>query len=164
MDTIMIRAMTNRNRCVLFTRRTWTHAALGATLVICSGCATSQRDLLADGVVRVEAPPSETTSLSRVRVYEDGDDWIVYGQLGRKAGVKGRIDAIVHVIVSSPGGRTLEVTTRASPAHLPVRRSRHSNFSVRLLGRPPPRAVIRIERPPISEARTTSTAPSAQFE
>lgn len=123
-------------------------AALGTLLGAGPGCAGLGRDLARDGVVRLEIAPSEKAVFSRVRVYEDDGDLVVYGKVGRQAGVKGRVDAKIRVVAHFPDGRTLERTTRAFPPHLPIRRSRKSNFTVRFEGQPPSGTVVRIEFPP----------------
>ena len=150
--------MLNRRRCNRDVIGRRINAILFVALAcIESGCAALTGDLLSEGTVRLEDAPSETASLSRVLVYEDDGDLVVYGKVSRRAGVKGRVDATVRVIVRCPDGRTLEETKRAFPPYLPIRRSRKSNFTVRFQGIPPAGAVVRIECPPIP-ARTPSTA------
>lgn len=131
----------------------------GALACVAAGCAALDGNLLSEGAVRLEVAPSETASLSRVRVYEEDGDLFVYGKIGRRAGVKGRVDATVRVIVRLPDGRAVEETTRAFPPYLPVRRSRKSNFTVRFQGTPPTGAVVRIESPPAS----ANSAQAPQF-
>lgn len=104
-----------------------------------------QRDLLAEGRVHLEVVASDTAQLSRVRVYEDRGDMVVYGKIGRRVGVKGRVEAMARVILHLPNGESLEETAHAFPPHLPIRRSRKSNFSVRFRGLPPEGSVVRIE-------------------
>lgn len=128
------------------------------------GCAVWESDLVSDGTIRLEELPSVTARLSRVRVYEDGGDLAVYGKIGRRAGVKGRVEAMIRVILSYPDGRTLEETKRAFPPYLPIRRSRKSNFMVRFPGLPPAGAVVRIECPPIPASAPASSSPAVLFQ
>lgn len=137
--------------------------AFGATLCAGYGCAELSRDLGSGGAVRLEPAPSEIASVSRLRVYEDDGDLVVYGKVGRKAGVTGRVDAVVRVIVQLPDGRTLEGTKRAFPPYLPIRRSRKSNFTVRFDGLPPAGTIVRIECPPITPSTVPASSPVARF-
>ncbi|QDV90750.1 hypothetical protein RAS2_18330 [Phycisphaerae bacterium RAS2] len=119
-----------------------------------------QRDLLAEGRVHLEEVASDTAQLSRVRVYEDRGDMVVYGKIGRRVGVKGRVEAMARVILHLPNGESLEETARAFPPRLPIRRSRKSNFSVRFHGLPPEGSVVRIEcMPRPSDTATQTSAP-----
>lgn len=133
--------------------------AFGALACVAAGCAALDRNLLSEGAVRLEVAPSETASLSRVRVYEEDGDLFVYGKIGRRAGVKRRVDATVRVIVRLPDGRAVEETTRASPPYLPIKRSRKSNFTVRFQRTAPTGAVIRIECQP----GTANSALASEF-
>lgn len=141
--------MASRNRTlqVRAIGRFVSEVAFGASLCAGYGCAALDRDLQKDGAVRLELAPSEIATVSRVRVYEDEGDLIVYGKIGRKAGVKGRMDAMVRVIIQYPDGRTLEETKRAFPPHLPIKSSRKSNFTVHFPGLPANGARVRIECP-----------------
>lgn len=103
--------------------------------------------------------PSEIASVSHIRVYEDDGDLVVYGKVGRKAGVEGRVDAIVRVIVQHPDGRALEATKPAFPPYLPIRRSRKSNFTVRFDGLPPAGTIVRIECPPSMPSTVPASSP-----
>ncbi len=136
----------------------------GTLVCIGSGCAALNRDLLSEGKVRLEEAPSETASLSRVRVYEDDGAVTVYGKVGRRAGVKGRVDAAVRVIVRFPDGRTFEKTARAFPPQLPIRRSRKSNFTARFQGLPPAGAVVRIECLPMTTGTATTSSSLVSFQ
>lgn len=127
------------------------------------GCAALSRDPLSGGAVRLELAPSDIASFSRLRVYEDEGNLVVYGKVGRKAGVKGRVDAIVRVVVQLPDGGTLEATKRAFPAHLPIRRSRKSNFTVRFDGLPPAGTIVHIECPPTGPSTAPASSPVAFF-
>lgn len=122
-------------------------------------CAPLENDWVRAGTVRLEEAWSHTARLSRVRVYEDDGDLIVYGKVGRKAGVEGRVDAIVRVVVQLPDGRRLEETKRAFPPYLPIRRSRKSNFTVRFPELPRAGAVVRIECPPMPTNAPASSSP-----
>lgn len=131
------------------TERLAAKVMFGVFLCTGSGCAALSRDLQNERAVRLELVPSEIASVSLVRVYEERGDLAVYGKIGRRAAVKGRVEAMVRVILSYPDGRTLEQTKRAFPPHLPIRRSRKSNFTVRFSGLPPAGTVVRIECPPV---------------
>lgn len=135
-------------------------AAFGASLCAAYGCAALSRDLQKEGVVRLEPTPSEIASFSRLRVYEDEGNLVVYGKVGRKAGVKGRVEASVRVLVRFPDGTTLEATKRAFPPYLPIRRSRKSNFTVRFDGLPPGGTIVRIECRPIAPFTSPASLPS----
>jgi len=123
------------------------------------GCAALELDLINEGAVRLEEASSDTASLSRVRIYQDDGALVVYGKLGRKAGVTGRVDAVVRVLVRLPDGRTVVETKRAFPPYLPIRRNRHSNFTVRFRELPPIGAVVRIECPPMPASGKVSSSP-----
>lgn len=135
-----------------------------AVLFLGFGCAALDKNLVSDGTVRLEEVPSDTARLSRVRVYEDDGDLIVYEKIGRQAGVKGRVDAMVRVILNYPDGRTLQETKRAFPPYLPIRRSRKSNFSVRFPGLPPAGTVVRIECPPVPVSAPAFSSPAIVFQ
>lgn len=137
-------------------------AAFGASFCAAYGCAALSRDLQKEGAVRLQPAPSEIASFSRLHVYEDEGDLVVYGKVGRKAGVKGRVDAIVRVIVQLPDGSTLEATKRAFPPYLPIRRSRKSNFTVRFDGVPPNGTNVRIECPPTSPSTSPASSSVAR--
>lgn len=128
------------------------------------GCAALSRDLQSEGAVRLELAPSEIARVSRVRVYGDDGDFFVYGQIARKAGVTGREDATVRVVVRFPDGRMVEATKRAFPPYLPIRRSRKSNFSVRFPGLPPAGTVVRVECPPVPVSTPACSSPAIVFQ
>lgn len=88
-------------------------------------------------------------------MYEDRGDLVVYGKIGRRGGVRGRVEAMVRVTLHHPDGRSLEEAARAIPPNLPIRRSRKSNFSVRFRGLPPEGSVVRIECTPGSPSPST---------
>lgn len=113
------------------------------------GCAALETALVSDLTIRLEQPPCDLASLTRIRLYEDGGDFVVYGKMGRRKGVSGRVEAQVRMNLRYPDGCTFDETKRAFPPYLPKRRSRKSNFSVRFSGLPPAGTVIRIECPPI---------------
>lgn len=128
------------------------------------GCAALETDLVSDGTIHLEQVSSNTARLSRVRVYENDGDLIVYGKIGRQSGVKGRVDATVRVIIRYPDGRILEETKRAFPPYLPIRRSRKSNFTLRFSDLPPVGAVIRIECPQVPANAPASSSPVVSFQ
>lgn len=159
------RTMASRKRCVDSARqRSVSVVAFGTITCIVSGCALLQKDLVNAGTIQLQEAPSDIARLSRIRVYEDDGDLVVYGKVGRKADVKGRVDATVRVVVRFPDGRTLEVTSRAFPRYLPIRRSRKSNFTVRFHALPPTGTVVRIECPPVTNREATSLSPGASFQ
>jgi len=123
------------------------------------GCAALERDGVVDGTVRFEDASSDTTSLSRDRIYQDNGAFVVYGKPARKAGLTGRVDAIVRGLLRLPDGRTVEKTKRAFPPYPPIRRNRHSNFAVRFRELPPIGLVVRIECPPIPASAPVSSSP-----
>lgn len=139
----------------------WEHrigvALFAIVTCVSHGCAVFERELVREGLIRLDKVPSDIARLLRVRVYEDNGDLVVYGNVSRKAGVQGRVDAIVRVLLQLPDGRTLEETERAFPPYLPIRRSRKSNFTVRFDGLPPAGTIVRLECPP----NTPSTAPAS---
>ena len=163
---IMTRIMASRRRLLRasLTGRLAAKVMFGVFLCTGSGCAALSRDLQNEGAVRLELTPSEIASVSRVRVYEDGGDLAVYGKIGRRAGVKGRVEAMISVILSYPDGRTLEETKRAFPPHLPKRRSRKSNFSVRFPDLPPAGTVVRIDCPPVPVSAPAFLPPVFEFQ
>lgn len=137
--------------------------AFGASLCCAVyGCTALSRDLQKEGAVRLEPAPSEIAIVSHLRVYEDDGDLVVYGKVGRKAGVKGRVEANVRVLVRLRDGSTLETTKRAFPPFLPIRRSRKSNFTVRFSGLPPAGTIVRIECPPGMPSTAPSSSPVAR--
>lgn len=162
----MKRIMASRRRLLRahVTGRLAAKVMFGVYLCTGSGCAALSRDLQNEGAVRLELAPSEIASVSRVRVYEDGGDLAVYGKIGRRAGVKGRVAAMVRVILSYPNGGTFEETKRAFPPNLPIRRSRKSNFSVRFPGLPPAGTVVRIECPPVPVSTPAFSSPAIVFQ
>lgn len=157
--------MTSRSR-ILHVRATGclvSGVAFGASLCGGYGCAALSRDLQKECAVRLEPAPSDIASVSHLRVYEDDGDLVVYGKVGRKAGVKGRIEASVRVLVQFPNGRVLEATKRAFPPYLPIRRSRKSNFTVRFDGLPPAGTIVRIECPPSTPSTAPASSPVARL-
>lgn len=158
--------MPSRNRILhvrATTKRFISEAALGASLCAACGCAALSRDVQKDGAVRLESAPSEIASFSRIHVYEDDGNLVVYGKVGRKAGVTGRVEASVRVLVRFPDGSTLEATKRAFPPYLPIRRSRKSNFTVRFDGLPPAGTIVRIECPPSTPSTVPASSPVARL-
>lgn len=162
-NTIMTRDMTSRKRCSRTTQSIPIIATMfGAAMCMGSGCALFQKDLVSAGTIQLEEASSDIARLFRVRVYQDDGDWAVYGKVGRKAGVKGRVDATVRVMVRFPDGGTLEEQARAFPPYVPIRRSRGSNFTVRFRGLPPTGTVVRIEPPSITSREAPASVGSFQ--
>lgn len=136
----------------------------GAALFLGCSCSVLEKDWVSDGTIRLEEAPSDMARLSRVRVYAEGGDLIVYGKIGQRVGVRGRVEAMVRVTLRYPDGRTLEETKRAFPPYLPKRRSRKSNFSVRFPGLPPAGTVVRIECPPVPVSTPAFSSPAIVFQ
>lgn len=163
-DTGMTRTMTSRKRCRYTALRSCIITVTFGTLMsMVFGCALLKKDLVSAGTVWLEEAPSDVAKLSRVHVYIDDAELVVYGRLGRKPGVNGHIDATVRVIVRFPDGSKQEKTTRAFPKYLPIRRSRSSYFNVRFDGLPPAGTIVRVECPPTPSREATFSSPIASF-
>lgn len=160
----MRRMMASRRSCHYTTSRCCIITVVFGTLTsMVSGCALLKKDLVRAGTIRLEEARSDVARLSRVHVCMDDGELVVYGKLGRKPDVDGRIDGTVRVVVRFPDGRTLEETTRAIPRYLPIRRSRKSNFTVRFQALWPTGAVVWIECPPMTTGPSSASSSLVSF-
>lgn len=95
------------------------------------GCMFGRADLLKGGDAKIDSIASQHVNFSRLAVYTEDDELVVYGKVGRAAGVSGTIEGHVWVTVLDPDGLSSEQHSATYPRKIPIRRSRKSYFVVR---------------------------------
>lgn len=97
------------------------------------GCALIRKDLLQTGEAVIQPVPSEYVQFSRISVYREQGDLVVYGKIGRRAGVSGPLSGTVLAeALDNQGSTLLAASVSTFPERIPIRRSRHSHFVVRI--------------------------------
>jgi hypothetical protein len=68
--------------------------------VVISGCATNRIDLVEEGIVSVETVPSKKVKILWTDVYQDGEDFVVYGVVQRRSHTSYPIKTHVDISVT----------------------------------------------------------------
>jgi hypothetical protein len=91
---------------------------LVATIV--SGCATSRVNLVDTGAVSVEKIPSERIYISRVSVFQEGDELLVSGFVKRRHSSGPGGGHVDIAIVGPDGGAVEKITVSYFPRFIPL--------------------------------------------
>ncbi|MHC4645871.1 MAG: hypothetical protein ACYTBJ_10225 [Planctomycetota bacterium] len=119
----------------------------GVLSAIISGCATNRTDLVDEGIVSVETVPSERVKVLWTDVYQDGQDWVVYGVLHRRSQTSCPIRAHVDISILSADGTILEEARTEEihvAGHVPGKGINWTPFQVRFPGSPPKNSNVRL--------------------
>jgi hypothetical protein len=85
-----------------------TAVGLGISAIVISGCAEEYRtDLVKSGVLSLEKHSMGQVYIAWTNAYEDGDDFVITGALGRRGRVGGAIKVHVDITILSPDGTIL---------------------------------------------------------
>ncbi len=76
----------------------------GILTIVTSGCAANRIDLVDKGIVSVETAPSKKVKILWTRVYQDGEDFVVYGVLQRRSHTSYPIRTHVDVTILAGDG------------------------------------------------------------
>ncbi|MHC4758916.1 MAG: hypothetical protein ACYTE8_09675 [Planctomycetota bacterium] len=79
------------------------------TLVI-PGCTANRTNLVDKGIVSVETEPSKKFEILWTDVYQNGEDFVVYGVMRRRSHTRYPVRAHVHVSILAPDGTILQKT------------------------------------------------------
>ena len=130
--------------------------------VFLTGCAPNRVNLVDNGTVSIERIPSGGIYISKVRVNQEGNEFVVTGRV-KRSDHSPLCSGHVYVAIMSPEGKILEqVSTYYSPRFIPRKRDHRrlhgSRFEVRLPFIPPAGSKIRVayHRPVKSESETPS--------
>jgi hypothetical protein len=107
-------------------------ATLCLVATIVPGCATSRVNLVDSGTVSIEKVSSEKTCISKVYVFQEGNDLIVSGNVKRRVS-PGPGGGHVDVTILGPDGVSIkELETPYFPRIIPLKGARESKFSVKI--------------------------------
>jgi len=100
-----------------------------ATLILAAGmflggggCTVRRVDLAEAGRVTVEKTSCRKTAILWTEIYQEGDDLMIYGTLGRKEYSGYRLDAHVDITLLASDGKVLR-TGRTPDIRVPARRT-----------------------------------------
>ncbi len=128
---------------------------LAMTGIALSGCVSKRVDLVDTGAVSLQRLPSKDTHISRVDVFQDGDELVITGKLRRGLSSMPGLGHVDIAIVDPEGKILKEVHTNYFPRILARKQRRRilamarnqrqqANFGVRLPLVPPPGSTIRV--------------------
>ena len=111
----------------------------GIMTIAVSGCNTNRTDLVDKGIVSVETSPSKKVKILWTRVYQDGEDFVVYGVVQRRNHTSYPIRTHVDITILAGDG-TIRHDTRTRDIYVSRRRPgkgiNWTRFRVRLPGTP----------------------------
>ena len=81
---------------------------IGILTLVISGCAANRADLVDKGIVSVETSPSKKVKILWTRVYQDGEDFVVYAVVQRRNHTSYPIRTHVDVTILAPDGKILQ--------------------------------------------------------
>ncbi len=108
--------------------------SFGLLASIISGCATDRTSLVDQGIVSLEAVPSDKVRIFWTDVYEDAEDVVVYGVVRRQYYTSYPMKIHVDVTISSPDGTVLQKARTPDiyvPSHRPGKTVNWKRFEVR---------------------------------
>lgn len=114
-----------------------------ATAITSTGCATTGKDLVRDGVVDVERESSRYALVTLVSAMQEGPDLLVRGEVRRRYGGRSPIPGHIDVQIVGPDGEMLEDASVGYHRHSAKWRS--ASFYVRLESVPPRGSTIRVQ-------------------
>ncbi len=118
--------------------------ALAISSFVASACSTNRVNLADNRTVSLERVHSDNITVSRVYVYQDGDQLEISGRVKRRSSSifnGGHVD----IAIISPDGEILEqVSTRYYPRIIRRRGARESFFTARLTAIPPKGSIVRV--------------------
>lgn len=120
-----------------------------------SGCASNRIDLVDIGQVSLQRLPSRGTYISRVHVFQDGDELVIRGRLRRGPSSMLGLGHVDIAIVNPEGKILKEVHTNYVPQILVRKQRRQAYFGVRISVVPPPGSTVRVTYQPGTHKRDT---------
>ncbi len=112
----------------------------GILTIVSSGCAANRTNLVSKGIVSVETSPSKKVKILWTRVYQDGEDFVVYGVVQRRNHTSYPIRTHVDITILAGDGTVMQ-ETRTPDIYVSRRRPGKGiswkRFRVRLPGTPP---------------------------
>ena len=111
----------------------------GILTIAISGCAANRSDLVDKGIVSVETAPSKKVKILWTRVYQNGEDFVVYGVVQRRNHTSYPIRIHVDITILA-GDDTIQQETRTPDIYVSRRRPgkgiNWTRFRVRFPGTP----------------------------
>ena len=111
----------------------------GILTIVISGCTANRTNLVDKGIVSVETVPSKKVRILWTRVYQDGEDFVVYGVVQRRNHTSYPIRTHVDITVLAGDG-TIRQQARTQDIYVSRRRPgkgiNWTRFRVRLPGQP----------------------------
>jgi hypothetical protein len=108
--------------------------------VVISGCATNRTDVVEKGSVSVETVSSKKVKILWTDVYQDGEDFAVYGVVQRGSHTSYPIKTHVDITILSPDGTVLQEARTPDtyvPRRIPGKGISWERFQVRFADIPP---------------------------
>lgn len=113
---------------------------LSTAAMLATGCATNRIDLVDEGIVSVDTVPSKRVKVLWTDVYQDGEDFVVYGVVQRLSHTSYLIKTHVDITILSPDGTVLQEARTPDiyvPTRIPGKGINWERFQVRLPDIPP---------------------------
>jgi len=119
---------------------------IGTVLLVAIGCATTGRDLLAQGIYAKQVVDARKVDITHVRVNAEDGKLIVKGEIRRKPAAVGLVPRFIKVDLLDANGRILDSRKVPYSPKIPGRRQRYrvARFTAEFPTVPEPGSVIQI--------------------